>query len=80
MHIFADGLSKVTLSNGNLRVALAQNGPENTTVEVGTLIIPANQASAFVNAMANGLKQIDDQMKARAEAQAEADRKKGDVQ
>ena len=67
MHVFVDNLSKVTMSNNNIRVELSQNGPDNTTVNVGTLIIPANQAAGFVNAMANSLKQLDEQMKARAE-------------
>ena len=77
MHIFTDGIKNISLSNGNLRITLVQNGPENTQVDAGTLVVPANQASALVNAMANGLKQIDEQMKARAEAE-QAD--KSDVQ
>ena len=80
MHIFTDGLKNISLSNGNLRITLVQNGPENTQVDAGTLVVPANQASALVNAMANGLKQIDEQMKARAEAQSESDQNRGDVQ
>ena len=67
MQIFVDNLSKVTMSNNNIRVELSQNGPDNTTVTVGTLIIPANQAGGFVNAMANSLKQIDEQIKAKSE-------------
>jgi len=78
MHLFVDGIKSVSMSNNNLRITLIQNGPENTQNEVATLIIPANQAANFVNAMGNGLKQIDEQMKARSEAQAEAD--KSDVQ
>ena len=54
-----------------------QNGPDQSQVEAGTLVIPANQVSAFINAMASGLKQIGEQMKARAEAQAEAESDKG---
>jgi len=77
MHIFTDGIKNVSMSNNNLRITLIQNGPENTQNEVATLIIPANQAANIVNAMANGLKQIDEQMKARAEAE-QAD--KSDVQ
>jgi len=77
MHIFTDGIKNISLSNGNLRITLVQNGPENTQVDAGTLVVPANQASALVNAMANGLKQIDEQMKARAEAEQAA---KEDVQ
>ncbi len=49
MHIFTDGFTSVSLSNGNLRVKLAQNGPDNEPVEVATLIVPAThqrQASA----------------------------------
>jgi len=82
MHIFTDGIKSVSMSNNNLRIILAQNGPDNTQADAGTLIIPANQAAAFVNAMANGLKQIDEQMKARAEAQkeAQAEADKSDVQ
>lgn len=77
MHIFTDGIKSVGISNNNIRIVLNQNGPENTQNEVATLIVPANQAANLVNAMANGLKQIDEQMKARA-AQPEAD--KNDVQ
>ncbi len=65
-HIFVDGLTKVTFSNNNLRINMVQNGPDNTQIEAGTLIIPINQASNFINAMANGLKQLDEQMKAKA--------------
>ena len=68
MHVFVDNLSKVTMSNNNIRVELSQNGPDNTTVNVGTLIIPANQAAGFVNAMANSLKQLDEQIKAKSES------------
>ena len=56
------------MSNNNIRIELAQNGPDNTTVTVGTLIIPANQAAGFVNAMANSLKQLDEQIKAKSES------------
>jgi len=55
------------MSNNNIRIELSQNDPDNTAVTVGTLILPANQAAGFVNAMANSLKQTDEQMKARAE-------------
>lgn len=80
MHIFTDGIKSVSMSNNNLRITLAQNGPDNTQEDAGVLIIPANQAAAFVNAMANGLKQIDEQVKARIEAQKEAQADKTDVQ
>ena len=72
MHIFIDGLSKVSLSNNNLRITLVQNGPDNTQIDAGTLIIPANMAANFVNAMANSLKQIDEQIKSQKEAKANA--------
>lgn len=67
MQIFADGLSSVSFANHNLRITLFQNGPDNSRDEVGTLILPINQAAEFINAMANGLKQLDEQMKARAQ-------------
>lgn len=83
MQIFTDGIKNVSISNNNLRITLSHNGPENTVVDAGSLIVPANQAANFVNTLANSLKQIDEQMKARAEArseaQAEADKNK-DVQ
>ena len=72
MQIFVDGLSKVTLSNNNLRISLVQNGPDNTKMDVGTLVIPANMAANFVNGMASSLKQLDEQIKAQKEAQADA--------
>ena len=68
MQIFADGFSKVTISNNNLRIELTQNGPDNTSVNVGTLVIPTNQAAGFVNAMGKSLKQIDEQIKAKSES------------
>lgn len=72
MHIFADGLTKVSLSNNNLRITLIQNGPDNTQVEAGTLVIPANMAANFANALGNSLKQLDEQAKAQREARADA--------
>ncbi len=64
MHIFADQISRVTLTNHNLRITLAQKGPDDSTLDAGTLIIPAAQAGNFVNALANSLKQLDEQFKA----------------
>ena len=64
MHIFADGLTRISLSNNNLRIVLAQNGPDKKEIEVGTLIVPINQANNFVGAMVNGLKQLEEQIKA----------------
>lgn len=64
MHIFADGFTNVSLSNGNLRVVLIQNGPDKKQVDVGTLIVPINQAANFVNSLAGTLKQLDEQIKA----------------
>ena len=78
MHIFADGFSRLSMSNNNIRIVLTQNGPDNTQEEVATLVMPANVSGNFVNGLISSLKQLDEQMKARAEAQAEAD--KSDVQ
>ena len=64
MHIFADQISQVSLSNGNLRITLTQRGPENETIEAGTLIIPASQANNFVNGLANSLKGLEEKLKA----------------
>lgn len=69
MHIFADGLTKVSLSNNNLRITLVRNGPDNQQIESGTLVIPANMAPGFVNQLANGLRQLDEQVKARKDSQ-----------
>jgi len=68
MHVFVDQISQVTLSNGNLRIKLTQRGGENETVDVGTLIIPANQANNFVNALAGSLKNLDEKIRAHREA------------
>ncbi len=76
-HLFADGFSRISLSNNNLRIVLTQNGPDNTQVDAGTLVIPVNQAANFVNGLANSLKQLDEQMKAQAESQ---DKPSEDVQ
>ena len=71
MHIFADGMSKISLSNNNLRIVLVQNGPDNTQEEVATLVLPANMAANFVNSMANSLKQLDEQIKTQRAASEE---------
>ena len=67
MNIFADGLTNVTLSNNNIRITLIQNGPDKQQKEVGTLIIPAGVAPAFVNAMAKSLKQLETQIRSQVE-------------
>ncbi len=71
MHIFADQISQITLSNNNIRVTLTQKGADDSLVEAGTLIIPVSQANNFVNRMANGLMQIDKQIKAGEEENQE---------
>jgi len=63
MHIFTDGFTSVSLTNGNLRVKLAQNGPDNEPVEVATLIIPAGMAPNFINGLAHALHQLEEQIK-----------------
>ncbi len=71
MHVFADGISKVTFSNGNLRIMLTQRGADDTTVDAGTLIIPASQANNFVNGLAGSLKNLDEKLKEAREEQQE---------
>jgi hypothetical protein len=56
MHIFADGFSRISLANNNLRITLTQNGPDNQPMDAGTLIIPANMATGFVNSLSKRLK------------------------
>jgi len=67
MHIFADQISQVTLSNGNLRIQLVQRGPNNETLAAGTLIIPASQAVNVVNRLVNSLKELDERLKSQAQ-------------
>lgn len=69
MHIFADGFTKLSLSNNNIRIVLTQNGPDNTKVEVATLVMPVNVSGNFVNGLISSLKQLDEQMKARVEGE-----------
>jgi hypothetical protein len=69
MHIFADQINRISLSNFNLRIELAQKTADNQVTEVGTLIIPVGQANNFVNGLANGLKQLDEKVKAQSEKQ-----------
>ncbi len=71
MHVFADGISKVILSNGNLRIQLTQRGADNESVDAGTLIIPASQANNFMNGLANSLKNLDEKLKAARKEQQE---------
>lgn len=72
MHIFADGFTTMSFSNNNLRIVLVQSGADNKPVEVGTLILPINQAVNFVNGLANGMQKLDEQLKANKQAQEEA--------
>lgn len=67
MHIFADQIKSISLSNMNLRIELSQRAAENETREVGTLIIPVNQANNFANALTGGLKQLEERIKSQVE-------------
>ncbi|HDR15529.1 MAG TPA: hypothetical protein ENN79_08660 [Desulfobacteraceae bacterium] len=69
MHIFVDQISQIVFSNNNIRITLTQRGPNESLVDVGTLIIPVNQANSFVNRLANGLTQLNEQMKAQTETE-----------
>ncbi len=69
MHVFTDGITRVSFSNNNLRVVLAQNGPDKIQTEVGTLIIPGNRAGNFVSSLAGSLKDLEEQIKAKTEEQ-----------
>lgn len=71
MQIFADSFTRITLSNNNIRITLTQNGPDNEQIEAGTLIIPASQASNFVNGLVKSIKDLDEKIKARAETGSE---------
>lgn len=78
MHIFTDGLTKVTISNNNIRIVLVRNGPDNERIDAGTLVIPVNMAAGFAKQLTRSLETLDEQIKeqqdARAEAAAEARR------
>lgn len=65
MHVFTDGFTSVSLTNGNLRIKLAQNGPDNEPVEVATLIVPAGAAPNFINGLAHALTQLEEQIKSK---------------
>ncbi|MGM0394609.1 MAG: hypothetical protein ACQEQ5_09245, partial [Thermodesulfobacteriota bacterium] len=67
MHIFADQIKSISLSNMNLRIELSQRAAENEIREVGTLIIPVNQSNNFANALSSGLKQLEEKIKAQVE-------------
>ena len=64
MHIFADQINKIFVTNNNLRVELIQRGADNAPMDAGTLIIPLNQAANIVNGLVNGLKELDERLKA----------------
>lgn len=67
MHIFADQISQVTPSNGNLRIQLVQRRPNIETLAAGTLIIPASQAVNVVNGLVNSLKELDERLKSQTQ-------------
>jgi len=63
MQVFGDVISGATVANGALRLTLAQTKAENETQEVGTIIIPINQATNFVNVINHVLKEYATQVK-----------------
>ncbi len=71
MHVFAEQISKVTMSNGNLRIQLTQRRPDDSTVDAGILIIPASRANNFLNGLANSLKELEERLKEARQEQAQ---------
>ena len=70
-HIYADGISAVQLTNGNLRIHLVQQGSEEgQTVPAATLIVPAVRAQAILGALNKSVERIVDEVRKRRDARA----------
>lgn len=63
MHIFADGFTRVSLSGGVVRFTLVQSNGEQSTSEVGDLLIPVARVEAFVQGLNGSLKRLAEQIK-----------------
>lgn len=66
--ILIDNISNVSLTNGILRVECTSVGSDGQPKPSGEILIPANQAGAVVQTLANALKEIKDKLDAQAKA------------
>jgi hypothetical protein len=72
MQMLIDGVKSITLHGNVVRVqcvAVGADGKEETT---GTLLIPGNEVGRIVQALVNGLQEMQKQMRDRAAAEASA--------
>jgi hypothetical protein len=60
--ILIDGIKAVTFHNGVLRIDCIAAGPNAEERPSGTLLIPGNVAGAVVQALANGMQELQKQM------------------
>jgi hypothetical protein len=70
--IFADGIHDANVTSGVARLTLAQAGPDGKPMAVGQLVMPLVQLPAFVNGLANLLKQVETRMQAQQAAAPES--------
>lgn len=61
--IFADGLMDAAVTNGVVRMTLAQQASDGKPLPAGQLLMPLGQLPHFANALVTLLKQIEQRVK-----------------
>jgi hypothetical protein len=67
--VFADGVTEAQVTNGVARITLVTTGSDGSAVPCATLCLPVAQLPAFVNGMANLLRQIEERVRAQLQQQ-----------
>ena len=62
-NILVDGISSISLHNGILRIECTTVGPDGKPHPSGTLVIPGAIATQVVQALVNGMQELDKKIK-----------------
>lgn len=66
--VFCDGILDAQVAHAVARISLAVTGSDNTPVPCATLCVPITQLPALVRGMTNLLRQIEERVRAQAQA------------
>ena len=59
IQMLVDRITAISVHNGVLRIECSAVGPKGDQEAVGTLLIPANQAGPFVQALAKNMQELE---------------------
>ena len=66
---FADGVTEAQVANGVARITLATSATDGQALPCATLCVPVAQLPAFVNGMANLVRQIEERVRTQIQQQ-----------